>query len=110
MINHTGQFPSVTISFNLAPGTAIGQAVSAIQTAEKGFIRRSPSRPASGNAGVRSILSSTPILILASLFVIYIILGVLYERQSTRSPSSQPCHRPASRRIAVIADGGSHLI
>jgi hydrophobe/amphiphile efflux-1 (HAE1) family protein len=81
VINHTGQFPSVTISFNLAPGTAIGEAVSAIRAAEKELHPPlSVQTSFQGNAqAFGASLSSTPILILASLFVIYIILGVLYE-------------------------------
>jgi hydrophobe/amphiphile efflux-1 (HAE1) family protein len=81
VINHTGQFPSVTISFNLAPGTAIGQAVSAIQAVEKELHPPlSLQTSFQGNAqAFGASLKSTPILILASLFVIYIILGVLYE-------------------------------
>ena len=81
VINHTGQFPSVTISFNLAPGTAIGQAVSAIQAVEKELHPPlSLQTSFQGNAqAFGASLSSTPILILAALFVIYIILGVLYE-------------------------------
>jgi multidrug efflux pump subunit AcrB len=81
VINHTGQFPSVTISFNLAPGTAIGQAVSAIQAVQN-ELHPPLSLQASfqGNAqAFGASLSSTPILIAASLFVIYLILGVLYE-------------------------------
>ena len=81
MVNHQGQFPSVTISFNLAPGTAIGQAVSAIQQVEK-ELGKPLSLPTSfqGNAqAFQSSLSSTPLLIAAALFVIYIILGMLYE-------------------------------
>jgi hydrophobe/amphiphile efflux-1 (HAE1) family protein len=81
VINHTGQFPSVTISFNLAPGAAIGQAVSAINAVEKELHPPlSVQTSFQGNAqAFGASLSSTPILILASLFVIYIILGVLYE-------------------------------
>src|SRR6185312_312908 len=81
VVNHTGQFPSVTISFNLAPGTAIGQAVSGIQAVEKELHPPlSVQTSFQGNAqAFGASLSSTPILILASLFVIYIILGVLYE-------------------------------
>src|SRR6185436_15592482 len=81
VINHTGQFPSVTISFNLAPGTAIGQAVSAIQAAEQDLHPPlSLQATFQGNAqAFGASLSSTPILILASLFVIYLILGILYE-------------------------------
>jgi hydrophobe/amphiphile efflux-1 (HAE1) family protein len=81
VINHQGQFPSVTISFNLAPGTAIGQAVSGIQAVEKELHPPlSLQTSFQGNAqAFGASLKSTPILILASLFVIYIILGVLYE-------------------------------
>jgi hydrophobe/amphiphile efflux-1 (HAE1) family protein len=81
VVNHQGQFPSVTISFNLLPGTAIGQAVSSIQK-----IERELGKPLSlqtsfqGNAqAFGDSLSSTPILIVAALFVIYLILGILYE-------------------------------
>jgi HAE1 family hydrophobic/amphiphilic exporter-1 len=81
VVNHTGQFPSVTISFNLAPGAALGDAVNAIKQAEKEL-----SPPLSlqtsfqGNAAAfGDSLKSAPILILAALFVIYLILGILYE-------------------------------
>jgi HAE1 family hydrophobic/amphiphilic exporter-1 len=81
VVNHQSQFQSVTISFNLAPGAAIGQAVAAIQQVEKEI-----GKPASlatsfqGNAqAFQSSLSSTPILIAAALVVIYLILGMLYE-------------------------------
>jgi hydrophobe/amphiphile efflux-1 (HAE1) family protein len=81
VVNHQGQFPSVTISFNLLPGTAIGQAVSSIQQIEKDL-----GKPLSLQTGFQGnaqafgdSLSSTPILIVAALFVIYLILGVLYE-------------------------------
>jgi HAE1 family hydrophobic/amphiphilic exporter-1 len=81
VINHQGQFPSVTISFNLAPGTAIGQAVSAIDQAQKELHPPlSLQTSFQGNAqAFGASLSGTPILIGAALFVIYIILGVLYE-------------------------------
>lgn len=81
VVNHQGQFPSVTISFNLAPGAAIGEAVSGIQSIEK-ELHPPLSVQASfqGNAqAFGASLKSTPILIAASLFVIYLILGVLYE-------------------------------
>src|ERR1700720_659223 len=81
VVNHQGQFPSVTLSFNLAPGIALGQAVSAIEKAAKDL-----SPPLSlqtsfqGNAqAFGASLKSTPILIAAALFVIYLILGILYE-------------------------------
>ena len=81
VVNHTGQFPSVTISFNLAPGAAIGQAVSDIQAVQKELhAPLSLQTSFQGNAqAFGASLKSTPILILAALFVIYLILGVLYE-------------------------------
>jgi hydrophobe/amphiphile efflux-1 (HAE1) family protein len=81
VVNHQGQFPSVTISFNLLPGTAIGQATSAIQQVEKELGKPlSLQTSFQGNAqAFGASLSSTPILIVAALFVIYLILGVLYE-------------------------------
>jgi hydrophobe/amphiphile efflux-1 (HAE1) family protein len=81
VVNHQGMFPSVTISFNLTPGTALGDAVSAIQQIEK-----QTGKPASlatsfqGNAqAFQTSLAGTPLLIGVALIVIYIILGVLYE-------------------------------
>src|SRR3954452_20122326 len=76
VVNHQGQFPSVTISFNLAPGTAIGQAVAAIQRIEKELGKPlSLQTSFQGNAqAFGDALSSTPILIAAALFVIYLIL------------------------------------
>jgi multidrug efflux pump subunit AcrB len=81
VVNHQSQFPSVTISFNLLPGTAIGQAVGAIQQVEKELGKPlSLQTSFQGNAqAFGAALSSTPILIAAALFVIYLILGVLYE-------------------------------
>jgi hydrophobe/amphiphile efflux-1 (HAE1) family protein len=81
VVNHQGQFPSVTISFNLLPGTAIGQAVSSVQKIEKDLGKPlSLQTSFQGNAqAFGDSLSSTPILIAAALFVIYLILGVLYE-------------------------------
>jgi multidrug efflux pump len=81
IVNHQGQFPSVTLSFNLQPGVSIGDAVNAIHQFEQQL-----GKPASlatsfqGNAqAFISSLSSTPMLVVAALVVIYIILGVLYE-------------------------------
>src|ERR1700752_2112456 len=81
VVNHQGQFPSVTISFNLAPGAAIGQAVSGIRAIKKELHPPlSVQTSFQGNAqAFGASLKSTPILIVASLFVIYVILGVLYE-------------------------------
>jgi len=81
VVNHQGQFPSVTLSFNLAPGATIGAAVSAVQKATADL--RLPASIATsfqGNAqAFQSSLSTTPPLILAALFAVYIILGMLYE-------------------------------
>jgi HAE1 family hydrophobic/amphiphilic exporter-1 len=81
VVNHQGMFPSTTLSFNLAPGVALGDAVTAIRQFEQ-----ASGKPASlattfqGNASAfQSALAGEAILILASLVVIYIILGVLYE-------------------------------
>jgi multidrug efflux pump len=80
-INHQGQFPVVTLSFNLAPKASLGEAVNAINTAEN-QIGMPPSIQATfqGTAAafLRS-LSNEPILILAALVTVYIVLGVLYE-------------------------------
>ncbi|HYZ34999.1 MAG TPA: efflux RND transporter permease subunit [Crenalkalicoccus sp.] len=80
-INHLGQFPSVTISFNLAPGASIGQAVTAVQKAAASLhMPASLATKFQGNAqAFQSSLGSTPPLILAALFAVYIILGMLYE-------------------------------
>jgi HAE1 family hydrophobic/amphiphilic exporter-1 len=81
VVNHQGQFPSVTLSFNLAPGATIGAAVSAVQKATAD-LHLPPSIATSfqGNAqAFQSSLSTTPPLILAALFAVYIILGMLYE-------------------------------
>jgi hydrophobe/amphiphile efflux-1 (HAE1) family protein len=80
-ITHQGQFPSVTISFNLQPGVALGQAVDAVRN-EMGRIGAPNTLVGSfqGNAqAFEDSLSSQPMLILAALVVVYIILGMLYE-------------------------------
>jgi HAE1 family hydrophobic/amphiphilic exporter-1 len=80
-VTHQGQLPAVTLSFNLKPGVALGQAVDAINQAAADI--RLPGAVVGtfqGNAqAFQTSLSSTPILILAALVVIYLILGVLYE-------------------------------
>jgi multidrug efflux pump subunit AcrB len=80
-VNHQGQFPSVTLSFNLAANSTIGSAVTAIrQAAADLHLPPSIATSFQGNAqAFQSSLSSTPILILAALVAVYIILGMLYE-------------------------------
>jgi len=80
-INHQGQFPVITISFNLAPGTSLGHAVKAIRQVEQ-EIAFPVSIQASfqGTAqAFQASLANEPILILAALVTVYIVLGVLYE-------------------------------
>jgi HAE1 family hydrophobic/amphiphilic exporter-1 len=80
-INHQAQFPAVTLSFNLAPGVALGQAVDAIQK-EVNEIRmpRSVVGTFQGTAqAFQASLKTQPYLILAALIAVYIILGMLYE-------------------------------
>src|SRR2546429_3832040 len=80
-LNHQGQFPVVTISFNLAPGAALGDAVDAVNRAKQ-ELNMPPSIQGTfqGTAAafLRS-LSNEPILILAAVITVYIVLGVLYE-------------------------------
>jgi HAE1 family hydrophobic/amphiphilic exporter-1 len=80
-ISHQGQFPAVTISFNLAPGVALGQATQAIQQAQAGMqLPASITATFQGNAqAFQDSLSSVPMLILGALVVVYLILGILYE-------------------------------
>jgi len=80
-ILHEGQFPAVTLSFNLSPGSSLGAAVRAIQNAEKEIGLPETVAPTfSGSAAeFRASLKSEPFLILAAIVVIYIVLGVLYE-------------------------------
>jgi multidrug efflux pump len=80
-INHQGQFPAVTVSFNLSPNTSLGEAISLVDKTQKDL-----HMPASIQAGFQGTaasfqasLTNEPILILAALITVYIVLGVLYE-------------------------------
>ncbi len=80
-ITHQGQFPSITVSFNLAPNASLGTAITKITNLQK-----SMNMPASLQAdfqgtaaSFRNSLSNEPLLILAALVTVYIVLGVLYE-------------------------------
>jgi multidrug efflux pump len=80
-INHQGQFPAVTISFNLAPGESLGDAVNAIQAAQL-RIGTPPSLRAdfAGTAqAFNQSLASEPALVGAAIITVYIVLGILYE-------------------------------
>jgi multidrug efflux pump len=80
-INRQGQFPSVTISFNLASGVALGQAVSAVEKAQKELQMPLSVRAAfqGSAASFQASLKNEPWLILAAIVAVYIVLGVLYE-------------------------------
>ena len=80
-INHQGQFPAITVSFNLAPNAALGDAITSVDKVQKDM-----HMPASLQAGFQGTaasftnsLSNEPLLILAALVTVYIVLGVLYE-------------------------------
>ena len=80
-VNHQGQFPVVTLSFNLAPGASLGDATRAIQEVEKEIqLPASIHTAFQGTAAAfQNSLSSEPFLILAAIITVYIVLGVLYE-------------------------------
>jgi hydrophobe/amphiphile efflux-1 (HAE1) family protein len=80
-VNHQGQFPSVTLSFNVAPNFSLGQAVERIQAIESD-LRTPPTLQGTfqGTAqAFQASLTSTPLLVAAAILVVYIVLGVLYE-------------------------------
>jgi multidrug efflux pump len=80
-ITHQGQFPAITVSFNLAPNAALGEAITAVDKVEKDM-HMPPSLQAGFQGTAASFtnsLSNEPLLILAALVTVYIVLGVLYE-------------------------------
>src|ERR1700722_13359578 len=81
LVSHSGQFPAVTLTFNLPPGVALSQAVDAIQKAADDIgMPSSLIGSFQGNAqAFQAALSNEPVLIAAALVVVYVILGVLYE-------------------------------
>jgi hydrophobe/amphiphile efflux-1 (HAE1) family protein len=102
-VNHQSQFPSVTLSFNLAPGAAVGTAVAAVQKATAEL--KMPSTIATsfqGNAqAFQAALASTPILIVAAIVAVYLILGMLYE--STIHPITILSTLPSAGLGALLA-------
>ncbi len=81
VVSHQGQFPAVTVSFNLAPGVSLGAAVDAIESARREL--RMPAGIETGFQGAarafQASLANEPLLILAAVVTVYIVLGVLYE-------------------------------
>jgi len=102
-VNHQGQFPSVTISFNLPPGVALGDAVAAIESAEAEM--RLPGSIQGSFQGTaqafQASLANEPILIAAALLAVYIVLGVLYE--STIHPITILSTLPSAGVGALLA-------
>jgi multidrug efflux pump len=80
-VNHQGQFPVVTLSFNLAPNASLGEATKAIDKAQKeiGMPLSIQAAFQGSAASFQASLSNEPILILAALVTVYIVLGILYE-------------------------------
>jgi multidrug efflux pump len=80
-ITHQGQFPAITVSFNLAPNAALGEAITAVDKVQKDM-HMPPSLQAGFQGTAASFtdsLANVPLLILAALVTVYIVLGVLYE-------------------------------
>jgi multidrug efflux pump len=102
-INHQGQFPAVTLSFNLPAGVALGDAVTAINKMEQGMGLPSTIHGSfQGTAqAFQASLANEPILILAALFTVYIVLGVLYE--STIHPITILSTLPSAGVGALLA-------
>jgi HAE1 family hydrophobic/amphiphilic exporter-1 len=79
-INHLGQLPSVTISFNLRPGVSLGDAVNAVDRAGKEMLPASISTSFQGTAqAFQSSVTGLGLLLLMAILVIYLVLGILYE-------------------------------
>ena len=80
LVNHLGQFPSVTLSFNLKPGVSLSEAVAKVQDLAKETIPLDIAYSFQGNAQMfQSSLSNVGVLFLIAILVIYIVLGILYE-------------------------------
>jgi len=79
-VNHTGQLPSVTVSFNLAPGVALGDAVGRVQAAAREILPASVITSFQGTAqAFQDSTRGLGIILVMAIFVIYIVLGILYE-------------------------------
>ena len=102
-VNHQGQFPAVTLSFNVASGFSLGQAVDTIHAVEAN-IQLPPSVHAEFQGTAKAFqesLASEPVLILAALITVYIVLGILYE--STIHPITILSTLPSAGVGAILA-------
>jgi multidrug efflux pump len=95
-VNHQGQYPSVTISFNLAPGVALGDATKIIEGAQRsiGFPSTINASFQGTAAAFQDSLSSEPLLILFAVLTVYIVLGILYESFAHPSRFCRHFHQP----------------
>jgi multidrug efflux pump len=80
-VNHQGQFPSITLSFNLSPGASLGKAVTDIQAAQReiGLPANVHASPSGTAQAFQDSLATMPMLILTAIAAVYIVLGMLYE-------------------------------
>ena len=103
MVNHQGQFPVATVSFNLSAGTSLGQAITAIEQVEQalGLPAEIETRFQGAAAAFQASLANTLWLILAAILTMYIVLGVLYE--STIHPITILSTLPSATVGALLA-------
>jgi len=103
LVNHVGQFPATTVSFNLAPGASLGEAVTAIETVQQeiGLPLAIEARFQGAAEAFRASLSSTVWLILAAVITMYLVLGILYE--STLHPITILSTLPSATVGALLA-------
>jgi multidrug efflux pump subunit AcrB len=81
VITHEGQFPAITISFNMPPSGSLGQALETLRSTQRamGLPATIETKPVGGAAEFASSLESEPILIVAAVIAVYLVLGILYE-------------------------------
>ena len=96
-INHYGQLNAVTISFDLKPGASLGGIVSKVEDRASQTLPAGITTDFEGTAkAFESSLGNLWVLLIVAIMVVYIVLGILYEATSTRSPFSPDCRRRAS--------------
>lgn len=101
-VNHQGQFPSVTVSFNLAPGVSLSDAAKAITDMEQkiGMPTTIHGMFSGTLQAFQASLSTQPLLIITALMAVYIVLGILYESYIHPSRFSLHCLPPAWERYS----------
>ena len=100
-VSHSGQLPAVTISFNLKPGVALGDAVDAITSTARNMLPSTIATRFQGTAqAFQDSLQGLGLILVMAIVVIYIVLGVLYKVSRTRSRFSRVSRRRASARCS----------